>query len=156
MHVHSLDFHDFSEEDYYLVGIHTAIEDYKLAYLLNNSLKTHFKKASYSLDFQNKKNKASFSVFSYTNEKYDFDWFLISNNYTEESTNKNDTILFSTETKTYLIPEKKNVDYFIKIVGEADYSYLKRSVEKLNEIPQIVTSYLIDKNTLKSKDYLIF
>lgn len=156
MHVHALDFSDFSEENYNLIGIHTTLEDFKLAYLLNNSLKTNFKRADYSLDFENKKGKASYSVYSYLNEKYDFEWYLISNSYTEIKSNSDEALLFSAETKTHLIPEKKNVDYFLKIVGDAEFSYLKKSIEKLNGVPQIVTSYLIDKNTLKSKDYLIF
>lgn len=156
MHVHALDLTDFCEEDYHLIGIHTTLEDFKLAYLLNNSLKTQFQRASYSLDFQEKKSKASFSVYSYLNEKYEFEWYLISNSYSEEQSNSKDSLLFAAETKTYLIPEKKKVDYFLKIVGDAKYNYLKKSIEKLNEIPQIVTSYLIDKETLKSREYLIF
>lgn len=156
MHVHSLDFADFTEENYSLIGIHTALEDYKLAYLVNRSLNTRFARASYSLDFKTEHNKASFSVFSYTNEKYDFNWHLISNSYSEERLNTSDTLMLPAETKTYLIPEKKKVDFFLKIVGDAEYSYLKKSIEKLNGIPQIVTSYLIDINTLKSRDYLIF
>ncbi len=156
MQVHSLDLNDFCEENYYLIGIHTALEDFKLAYLLNNSLKTQFKRAPYSLDFQNIGGKASFSIFSYSNEKYDFDWYLIANSFSEERSNSNDTILFATETKTCLIPEKKKVDFFLKIVGEAEYSYLEKSLDTLNKIPQIVTSYQIDINTLKSRDYLIF
>ena len=156
MNVHSLDLNDFCEENYYLIGIHTALEDFKVAYLLNKSLKTQFKRAPYSLDFQNRGGKASFSIFSYSNEKYDFDWYLIANSFSEERSNSNDTILFATETKTYLIPEKKKVDFFLKIVGEAEYSYLKKSLDTLNKIPQIVTSYQIDINTLKSRDYLIF
>ena len=156
MHVHALDFNDFKVEEYHLIGIHTALEDFKLAYLVNRSLKTQFKKARFSLDFQNKDRNASFSVYSYSNEKYDFDWHLISNSCTQNRSASDDLLLFSTETKTYLIPEKKKVDYFLKIVGEAEYNYLKKSVERLNEVPQIVTSYLINKDNLKSKDFLIF
>lgn len=156
MHVHALDLNDFCEENYHLIGIHTALEDFKLAYLLNNTLKTRFKKASYNLDFENKEGKASFSVYDYINEKYDFEWYLIANTYVEEKTSTKDTLLFATETKTYLIPEKKKVDYFLKIVGEAAYSYIKQSIERLKQMPQVITSYEIDSKTLKSKDYLIF
>ena len=79
MQVHSLGIEDFCEEEYALIGIHTTLEDYKLAYLLNQHLKTRFKKAAFNLDFENKNNNASFSIFEYTNLQYDFDWFLISN-----------------------------------------------------------------------------
>ena len=115
MQVYSLDIDDFNEDNYTLIGIHTALEDFKLAYLLNQNLDIHFSRASYSLDFES---NASFSVYNYSNEAYDSDWYLISNSFTEERTNALDTIALATETKTYLIPEKKKVDYFIKIVGE--------------------------------------
>lgn len=156
MQIHSLEVSEFNEENYYLIGIHTTLEDFKLAYLLNNNLKTQFKKASYTLDFQNKESKASFSVYSYSNEKYDFEWYLISNNYSEERSSQKGSLFFSAETKTYLIPEKKKVDYFIKIVGDAEFNYINKSIEILNKTTQIVTAYLIDQNHLKSKDYLIF
>ena len=42
MQVHSLDIEDFYEDNYTLIGIHTALEDFKLAYLLNNNLDTLF------------------------------------------------------------------------------------------------------------------
>ena len=65
MQVHSLDIEDFYEDNYTLIGIHTALEDFKLAYLLNNNLDTLFSKATYSLDFESKHSKASFSVYNY-------------------------------------------------------------------------------------------
>ena len=42
MQVHSFDIEDFCEDNYTLIGIHTALEDVKLAYLLNKHLKTLF------------------------------------------------------------------------------------------------------------------
>ena len=58
--------------------------------------------------------------------------------------------------KTYLIPEKKKVDYFIKIVGEPNQELIYKTVNKINKINQVVTSYTVEKHTLKSKQYLIF
>ena len=156
MQVHSLDIEDFYEDNYTLIGIHTALEDFKLAYLLNNNLDTLFSKATYSLDFESKHSKASFSVYNYINEQYDFEWYLISNSYTEERTNASDTIVLATETKTYLIPEKKKVDYFIKIVGEPTQETIYKTVNQIKQITQIVTSYTVEIDSLKSKQFLIF
>ena len=75
---------------------------------------------------------------------------------TQEKTNELDTILLSTETKTYLIPEKKKVDYFIKIVGEPSQEIIYQTVNKINQINQIVTSYTVELDLLKSKQFLIF
>jgi|TARA_B110000914_G_scaffold223375_1_gene238733 hypothetical protein len=156
MQVHSLDIEDFCEDNYSLIGIHTALEDFKLAYLLNSNLNTRFLKAHFNLDFESNDNKASFSIYDYTDNEYDFEWYLISNSYTEEKTNSSDTIVLATETKTYLIPEKKKVDYFIKIVGEPNQELIYKTVNKINKINQVVTSYTVEKHTLKSKQYLIF
>lgn len=156
MQIHSLGLEDFYEDNYTLIGIHTALEDFKLAYLLNNNLNTRFSRASFSLDFETGHNKASFSIYDYTNEKYDYEWYLIANSYKEERINAQDTLALSTETITYLIPEKKRVDYFIKIVGERNDLLIKRTMDRINAMSQIVTSYTIDTNTLKSKEFLIF
>jgi hypothetical protein len=156
MQVHSLDLEDFCENNYTLIGIHTALEDFKLAFLLNNNLNTLFSKANFSLDFESEQSKASFSIYNYINEEYDFEWYLIANSYKEERTNALDTIVLSTETKTYLIPEKKRVDYFLKIVGEPNQELIYKTVDKINQINQVVTSYTVESNTLKSKEFLIF
>ena len=153
MQVYSLDIDDFNEDNYTLIGIHTALEDFKLAYLLNKNLDTHFSKANYSLDFES---NASFSVYNDINEEYGFELYLISNSYTEERTNASDTIVLATETKTYLIPEKKKVDYFIKIVGEPTQETIYKTVHQINQITQIVTSYTVELDSLKSKQFLIF
>ena len=156
MQVHSLGIEDFCEEEYALIGIHTTLEDYKLAYLLNQDLKTRFKKAAFNLDFENKNNNASFSIYEYTNLQYDFDWFLISNSIKEDKASISNGLPLFTETKTYLIPEKKNIDFFIKISGGIEPELVKKTVQKIKGVNQIITSYQIDKNTLKSKDFLIF
>ena len=153
MQVYSLDIDDFNEDNYILIGIHTTLEDFKLAYLLNKNLDTHFSKANYSLDFES---NASFSVYNDINEEYGFELYLISNSYTEERTNASDTIVLATETKTYLIPEKKKVDYFIKIVGEPTQETIYKTVNKIKQITQIVTSYTVEIDSLKSKQFLIF
>lgn len=156
MQIHSLDLQDFCEDNYTLIGIHTALEDFKLAYLLNNNLNTCFSRANFSLDFETHRTKASFSIYDYTNEKYDYEWYLIANSYKEEQRNELDTIALTAETRTYLIPEKKGVDYFIKIVGDQNQQLIQNTVDKIKAIGQVVTSYTIDTNTLKSKEFLIF
>lgn len=156
MQVHSLGLDDFYEEDFSLIGIHTTLEDYKLAYLLNKNLSIKFKKSIEDLSFKKDKNSPSFSYFNYHNNKYDFEWVLIANSSKRENQTESNELLLTTETKSYLVPEKKKVDFFIKIKGELDYSFIVETVDKVKKIDQIITSYPIDKNTLKSKDFLIF
>jgi hypothetical protein len=156
MQIHSLGFDAVCEEDYHLIGIHTTLEDYKLAYLLNKEIKTSFSRSNFNLDFTKNSAKTSYSLYNYTNTEYDFDWFLISNNYSEENMSLNKGSLFPSEIKNYLIPEKKNIDFFIKIVGELDSLSIEKITTKIKQIPQVITCYAVDYNTLKSKDFLIF
>ena len=156
MQVHALDLEDFCEEEYSLIGIHSTLEDYKLAYLLNKNLKTRFYKAKEDLKFVKEKKEASFSIYNYENIKYDYDWFLIANSYRRENQTVSNELLLTSETKTYLIPEKKKVDFFLKICGEIEYEFVMKTINKIKQIDSVITAYSIDKNTLKSKDFLIF
>ncbi|ARV07091.1 hypothetical protein BTO04_10505 [Polaribacter sp. SA4-10] len=156
MQVYALGFDDFCDEDFSLIGIHTTLEDYKLAYLINKNLNTRFYKSKDNLEFDSEKKKASFSIYNFSNDKYDFDWFLIANSFRRENQTESNELLLTTETKTYLIPEKKKVDFFIKISGEVSYDFVLKTIDKIKSIEQVITSYSIDKNTLKSKDFLIF
>lgn len=156
MQIHSLGFDDFYEEEYSLIGIHTTLEDFKLAYLLNKNISTSFHKLKNDLTFEKQQVKTSFSMFKYENTKYDFEWYLIANSTKTENITTSNQLLLTTETKTFLIPEKKKIDYFIKISGEVETSFITKTIKKIKSIEQIITSYSIDKNTLKSKDFLIF
>ncbi|GAB7255826.1 IPExxxVDY family protein [Polaribacter sp. OB-PA-B3] len=156
MQIHALGLEDFCEEEYSLIGIHTALEDYRLAYLLNKNLNIKFSKSTKNLEFEKDKNLASFSIYNFSSKKYDYDWFLIANSFKNENQTQSSELLLTTETRTYLIPEKKKVDFFIKISGEVGDAYVINTVKKIKEIEQVITSYSIDKNTLKSKDFLIF
>jgi hypothetical protein len=65
--------------------------------------------------------------------------------------------LFQEETKiSYLIPEKKMTDYFIKISVLKDDDELSKTLFNINKINNIIASYVIDPMDLKSRDNLIF
>jgi hypothetical protein len=156
MQIHSLGLDSLCEEEYSLIGIHTTLEDCKLAYLLNKNLGTSFHKSKEDLNFEKLQKTSAFSLFNYFNTEYDFEWFLLANSSKRENQTESNELLLTSETKTYLIPEKKKVDFFIKITGNLEYSFVSDTIDKIKNIDQIITSYSIDKNTLKSKDFLIF
>jgi hypothetical protein len=54
----------------------------------------------------------------------------------------------------HLIPEHRDVDYFLKI--EEDDTSGESLVKALASIPNIITAYAIDTDNLKSKKNLIF
>jgi hypothetical protein len=156
MQVYALEIDDFCEEEYSLIGIHSTLEDYRLAYLLNKNLSTRFYKAKEDLEFVREKKKASFSIYNYENKVENNDWFLIENIFKEKPKLEKSQLLLFPEIETHLISEKKKVNYFIKISDEITASLMLTITEKISKIDQVNKVYSIDKNTLKSKDFLIF
>ena len=45
MAIHKLDLGEFDEIDYYLIAIHTSLEDYRLAYFINQKLPVNLSKS---------------------------------------------------------------------------------------------------------------
>ncbi|GGK37306.1 MULTISPECIES: IPExxxVDY family protein [Flavobacteriaceae] len=143
------------EDDYLLIGIHSTEEDYRLAYLINKCLKTKFVRYKHSLDF--KDSNVEFPLFEYKNEKTYLNYYLINNKCLHVVNEQYNAGLFggNYSTTSYLLPEKKKVDFLLKIEGSTQ-EFILEIVEKLNEINQIITSYQIEIDTLKSKNNLIF
>ena len=150
-------FFDFEyEHNYSLIGIHSTLEDYRIAYFLNKNLDLFLSRLKENLDFSSI--DCSFSLYHYEDETTLTSWSLIANKHIFIShVNANNINLFKEETKTsFLISEKKEIDYFIKINGNVNHTDLQNVIQKINNTKQIITSYSLDPNELKSKDYLIF
>jgi len=143
------------EHDYILIGINSTLEDYRLAYLLNNDLRINLEREPKDLDFSNK--NCTFTLYNYYCEKTYSSWSLLANRHIFVSNTLEENNLFREESKiSYLINEKKELDYFLKIIGDFDDNSLKELSEKINKIKGVITSYPVNPLTLKSKDFLIF
>ena len=152
--IHSIDFE--YDHDYVLIGIHSILADYRMAYFLNETLNIHLHRLKEDLDFASK--NCSFPLFTYEDESAFTSWALISNKFvfTEDVGTKTSN-LFQEETKiAYLIPEKKMTDYFMKISGLKDDDELSETLTNINKINNIIASYPIDPMDLRSRDNLIF
>lgn len=148
MVIHKLDLDDFIECDFDLLAIHSTLASYRMAYLLNQALEVNFKNID---KLQN------FDFFEYEDLDNQMLWNLIANKgYLKEERLESASTLFSTTAKarTYLIPEYKKVDFFIKI--EKGTYDVQNIITKINTIPQIITTFAIDFESLKSKNNLIF
>ncbi|MFC0603556.1 IPExxxVDY family protein [Winogradskyella pulchriflava] len=158
MALHKLLVDDFYDDTYKLIAIHCRLEDYRLAYLLNQNLGLNLERKSEDLDFEYL--KSSYSIFEWNNEAQYVTWNLISNVCKKEEDSLYSTGLFQTNEKVLktfnLVPEYKKVDYFIKISDEIQNVNEKLILNKLQNIPQIITSYTVEPSQIKSKDHLIF
>ncbi len=159
MALHKLQVDDFYDDAYKLIAIHCRLEDYRLAYLLNKNLNLKLTRKEDDLDFQYL--KSSYSIFEWNNDDQYVTWNLVSNvcKKEEESLYSSGTLFQVNEKvlKTYhLISQFKKVDYFIKISDEIQNVNEKLIMNKLQAIPQIITSYAVNPLKIKSKDHLIF
>lgn len=151
--IHKLSVNDY-DQDCFLVALHTGIEDYTLAYTLNKTLKTRFTRCKKDLEVAN---NAAVSVFEWENEQDKCYWTLMGNKVDAENENKAQDLFsnLKTKQKKYLIPELKEVDYFLKIEDAPEYLELEL-IDKIKNIPSIVTAYGVHYLGLKSKNNLIF
>jgi hypothetical protein len=159
MALHKLLVDDFYDDTYKLIAIHCRLEDYRLAYLLNQNLDINLVRKPDDLDF--KYLESSYSFFEWVNKSEYVTWNLISNvcKKEEDSLYSTGTLFESSEKvlKTFhLISEHNKVDYFIKIYDEIHNVNEKVILNRLQTIPQIITSYTVDPLKIKSKDHLIF
>lgn len=146
---------ELDDDEFTLIGIHSTEEDYKLAYILNQQLSTKFRRFQQNLDFQD--SNAEFPLFEFKDDCSLENYYLINNKDIQVLERQEAEGLFGGNytTISYLIPEKKRVDYFLKIEG-CNQTLALKLITKLNNLKQVITSYTIDTNTLKSKNHLIF
>jgi hypothetical protein len=161
MAIHKLDLDEFDEIDYHLIAIHTTLEDYRLAYFINQHLPVNLSKSNEEILISIKEGETQFSRFYFDDEDNFVSWNLIQNK--NEVVGQNEIInqdLFSNSsqvvaTKVFLLPELKKVDYFLKIESDDDLD-LAGIVKKLKSIKSLSTVYVVETETIKSKNNLIF
>jgi hypothetical protein len=161
MAIHKLDLDEFDEIDYHLIAIHTTLEDYRLAYFINQHLPTNLSKSKEEIHISIKEGETQFSRFYFNDDDNFISWNLIQNK--NEVVGNKEIInqdLFSNSsqevaTKVFLLPELKKVDYFLKIESDDDLE-LAGIVKKLKSIKSLSTVYVVETETIKSKNNLIF
>ena len=150
---HKLDF--INDEKFFLIALHSNVEIFFLAYLLNKNLKTSFKKMKYNVI--NNENNYLFeryqSIDKNKREKMD----LFSNKSALKKNQTTDQVfsLFDSNyfKKFFFIDEFKDVDFFIK---KDSINNLDLLIKKIKLIEEIESSYLVDEKLLKNKENLIF
>jgi hypothetical protein len=162
MAIHKLDLGEFDEIDYHLIAIHTSLEDYRLAYFINQKLPINLGKNKNEIQINIKEGETKFSRFYYYDVEKEISWNLIQNkNEVIQQKNNSGRNLFSNinmevSTKVYLLPEFKKVDYFLKIENMDEVMDVLKIQSILNTIESISTAYSVETNKIKSKNNLIF
>ena len=140
------------ETSFALFGIYTNVEDYTLAYHLNKGCALKLCRARKNLEFAN---KVAFPYFQWKDTGNFVEWTLLGNKANQQEERLSQGLFPGQRAQRlhYLVPEKKGVDYFLKIDGIFnDDLFLRR----LRALPNVITAYDLDPAELKSKHNLIF
>ena len=162
MAVLKLHLDEFDEVDYELIAIHSSVEDFRLAYFINQNLPIVLSKSKDEVGVMVKEGEAFFSKFTFDDYKNDILWSLIQNKndiiLQQKSTSQNLFLNTNMETlrKVHLISDLKKVDYFLKIENNNNTFQLEEIVNKLNKIERISAVYTVVPEKIKSKNNLIF
>ena len=130
--------------DFEVLALISSVKAYKLAWFLNKALNIKLcKSEDLYFDFI-KEGSIVISNYIYQTE---FSIFRLLKNKSCEHFNTS---------KPYLLPELKKYDYVIQLSGEAPMFSLDKLQDTLKHIPSVEYVKLIDINTIKSKENLIF
>ncbi|MDT0606447.1 IPExxxVDY family protein [Croceitalea rosinachiae] len=141
------------DDSFKLIALHCSLNDYAMAYNINKAVALKLERSIEDLDVAN----FSFPIFEWKDDSNDANWTLVSNAITKtEKRESFDLFNQNNEERThYLIEERKEVDYFLKIEENANCP-INTIVTSINKIPKVITAYNIDAASLKSKRNLIF
>jgi hypothetical protein len=158
---HKLELEEDYKETYSLVAIHCSEEAYKMAYILNKYVGLRLQRRNVDLEYSNKGLEITFSLFEYEDSIQYTTYNLVANKCKSEIANvQSSSGLFSSELPetvvTYLLPEHKRADYFLKIYSDFEIIPMRKLVFEINQIKQVISAYTIDAEELKSKSNLIF
>ena len=162
MAVLKLQLDEFDAIDYDLIAIHSTVEDYRMAFLLNQQLPIILHKNKTTIEVSGKEGEASFAYFVYDDDKAETNWVLIPNKneivVRKKSTGQNLFLDAQVEiaTRVYLLPELKKVDYFLKIEHQDTFRQVDQLLSDIKKINQVSTVYVVDPKKIKSKNNLIF
>lgn len=147
------------EESYHLIAVHCSREAFQVAFFLNKALGLKFKRNRKDIDFKHEQHMAFYPIFHCSDEANYVDYYLVANKFDAASAQLRPSGPLFAETEvvtTHLLPEFKNVDYFLKIEDEAAMIDPQAIIDDLNKIPQIITAYDVEVESIKSKENLIF
>ncbi|HEX8546303.1 MAG TPA: IPExxxVDY family protein [Cytophagaceae bacterium] len=130
--------------DFEVLALISSVKAYKLAWFLNKELKIKLcKSEDLYFDFI-KEGSIVISNYIYQTE---FSIFRLL---------KNKSCEHSNTSKPYLLPELKKYDYVIQLSGEISMFPLTALQDTLKHIPSVEYVKLIDIDSIKSKENLIF
>ncbi|PQB05352.1 IPExxxVDY family protein [Aureitalea marina] len=150
------------EEEYSLVAIHCSVASHKMAFILNKRLNTRLTRRPIDLEFSNRGLEVTFPLYQYDDNQSYTSYYLIGNAcHSQAAQLQSSGGLFNdqsdtSQVTTFLIPEFRKADYFLKVESDLELIPLDQMVSELNQVNEVVTAYQVEPDRIKSKNNLIF
>ena len=117
------------EWEFQMIGITTALKDYRLAYFLNKFLYLDLSRSEeLPAEIPGLPGSVMFSFYRWEEAGTSLSFYLISNRSSE----------------TFLIPQHKQADYFLVINGSLSHESVTRFLKSIRQIPNIITAFKIN------------
>lgn len=129
------------ENDFYLIGIASHENDYRLSWALNQSLKFDLVKEN-NLTIHHPKHKMDieYSMYSFEDDNEYLSYSLISNK----------------SEQGFLLPNTKNIDFIMKVSGSVDVNLIGEIVDKLKKVDIVITAFVLTDLTDKLRKIFCF
>lgn len=127
--------------DFVLIAITAPLKDYRLCFKINKELHVDLRRVD-DLEL----------IFTAEDEPFYFSRYC----FTEPDNETGFNLLANKGSEGFLIPEMKQVDFFLLIHNYIDSGELKEVIAGLNRIPEVAVAAEVDPKKLKSKENLIF
>ena len=120
MPAHKLVLDDFFEQPFKLLAIHASVEEYRMAFLLNKHLNIRMTRTRKDVDLRKNSVVSLFELYHFLDEPNYCNYYLVGNvSKSKAATKLQNNSLFGEESeghqKNFLLPEFKQVDFFLKI-----------------------------------------
>lgn len=157
MKIHKIEIEDFNDTDYSLIALSTSAEDYSLTFSINQKFNISLKRQKFDHPYSAANVNNGFSVYEFTDSKNNLSWSLVQNQRWIEVVETKLSLFMETQTKIYLFPEFKNIDFFLKIEGlEYNQEQLNQIFTQIKQISKVTASFLVNTDEIKSKFNLKF
>lgn len=156
MAIHRLHLEE-EDEDFALFAIHCGESPFKMAFLMNQSLKWQLKREREDVCVVRSGKHQQYPKYRYVSRLDQIDHLLLSNiDYPELDTTVEqpmglfDAINGPSLSATYLMPEFKKVDYLLKIEAPLSDGEIKSIVGQIKSIKEVVSTYFIPHTKIKN------
>jgi hypothetical protein len=142
--------------DFYIFAINSSAQASLLAFQLNSNLEILLYKNEKDITVALKDFSFNYNNYIYEDEKQHLNWQLIKNTSSTSVSVQKNGIFSETNMVHYILPEMKNINYFLKITNIDNHKELVSIHNKLKNTPTISGVYLLDNQKIKSINNINF